>query len=160
MLVLAIAAFLSQSPSAAGLFQDTQNPLASLRGLRCRFSVTSSVVWKDGKPDVRTDARESRVTITNIDMQDGSAEVPGPRGRRFATITLSDGSLFVMESTEGALHVTSVFAVESSPGKFKAVRAEYSYVYLTVPPLVPDPTVSHSYGECEPTAADAAPDNR
>ena len=159
--VLAIAACLSHAPPAGGLAQDApQNPLTSISVLRCRFSVTTSVLWKDGKPDVRTEARESRVTITNIDIQDGTAEVPGPRGRRFATTTLSDGSLFVMESTEGGLHVTTVFAVESSRGKLKAARAEYSYVYLTVPPLVPDPTVSQSYGECEPAAANSAPDNR
>ena len=156
-----IAACLSQTPSAAGLLQDTrENPFTSVRELRCRFSVTTSVLWKDGKPDVRTETRELRLTIANIDVQDGTAEVPGPRGRRFATTSLSDGSLFVMESTQGGLHVTTVFAVESSPGTFKAVRAEYSYVYLTVPPLVRDPTVTQSYGECEPTAADAAPDNR
>lgn len=159
--VLAIAACLSHAPPAGGLVQDApQNPLTSISVLRCRFSVTTSVLWKDGKPDVRTEARESRVTITNIDIQDGTAEVPGPRGRRFATTTISDGSLFVMESTQGGLHVTTVFAVESSRGKLKAARAEYSYVYLTVPPLVPDPTVSQSYGECEPMAADSAPDNR
>jgi hypothetical protein len=49
---------------------------------------------------------------------------------------------------------------KNPPGKFKAARAEYSYVYLSVPPLVPDPTVTQSYGECEPTTADAAPDSR
>ena len=115
--VLAIAACLSPSPSAAGLFQDTaQNPLASVTGLRCRFSLTTSVLWKDGKPDVRSQATESRLTIANIDVQDGTAEIPGPRGRGYATTTLSDGSLFVMESARGALRVTTVFAVESSPG--------------------------------------------
>ena len=154
---LGIAVCLSQSPSAAGLFQDTrQNPLTSITALRCRFSVTSSVLWKEGKPDVRTEARDSRVSITNIDIQDGTAEVPGPRGRRFATTMLSDGSLFVMESEQGALHVTTVFAVESSPGWLKAVRAEYSYVFLTVPPLVPDPTVTQSFGECQPTTPEKA----
>jgi hypothetical protein len=159
--MLAIAACLTQSPSAAGAFQDTrENPLTTITGLRCRFHVTTSVLWKDGKPDVRSQATESRITIANIDVQDGTAEIPGPRGRRYATTTLSDGSLFVMETAQGALHVTTVFAVESSPGWLKAVHAEYSYVYLTVPPIVPDPTVSQSFGECQPAAGDAALDNR
>jgi hypothetical protein len=157
---LAIVACLSPAPATA-LPQDVRaNPLTSIGSLQCRFSLTSSVLWKEGKPDVRTEARESRVSIANIDIQDGTAEVPGPRGRRFATAMLSDGSLFVMESEPGALHVTTVFAIESSPGKLKAVRAEYSYVFLTVPPFVPDPAVSHSYGECEPAAAASDPDQR
>src|SRR5688572_2102902 len=106
---LMIAACLSQTPSAAGLLPDAgENPFASVRELRCRFTVTTSVLWKDGKPNVRTDTRESRLTIVNIDVGDGTAEVPGPRGRRFATTTLSDGSLFVMESAQGGLHVTTV----------------------------------------------------
>ena len=155
LFALAIAAWLSPSPSAAARFQDTaQNPLTSVTGLQCRFNVTTSVLWKGGKPDVRTQAAESRLTITNIDVQDGTAEIPGPRGRRYATTTLSDGSLFVMETAQGALHVTTVFAVGSSPGWLKAVHAEY------VPPIVPDPTVSQSFGECQPAAGDAAPDNR
>ena len=149
--LLVIAASLSQSPSAAGLSQGTrQNPLTSVTGLRCRFSVTTSVLWKGGKPDVRIDATESRVTISEIDIQDGTAEVSGQEGRRFATTVLSDGSLYFMESTRGALDVTTVFATESSPGKLKAVRAQYAYVFLTVPPLIPDPTITQSYGECEP----------
>jgi hypothetical protein len=47
--------------------------------------------------------------------------------------------------------VTTVFAIESTPGKLKAVRAEHAYVFLIVPPFVPDPTVAQSYGECEAT---------
>ena len=151
--ILAIAACLSPSPSAATPFQDTaQNPLGSVTGLRCRFSLTTSVLWKNGKPDVRSQATESRLTIANINVEDGTAEIPGPRGRGYATTTLSDGSLFVMASADGALRVTTVFAVESSPGWLKAVHAEYSYVFLTVPPFVSDPTVTQSFGECQPAS--------
>jgi len=153
---LAVAASMSQSPSAVSLLQGTrENPLTSITGLLCHFSVTTTVLWKAGKPEVRTETTQSRVTISNIDTQDGTAEVSGPQGRRFATTLLSDGSLYLTESTRGALEVTTVFATESSPGKLKAVRAEYSYVFLTVPPFVPDPTVSQSYGECEPTPGPA-----
>jgi hypothetical protein len=148
--MLAIAVCLEHPPRVADAFQDTrENPLTTVTSLRCRFSVRTSVLWKDGKPDVRTEQAASRLTISNIDIQDGTAEIVGPQGRRFATTVLSDGSLFVMESTRGTLHVTTVFAIESSPGMLKAVRAEYAYEYLTVPPFPTDPTVWHSYGECE-----------
>ena len=151
--ILAIAACLWPSASAAALFQDTaQNPLTSVTALRCRFSLTTSVLWKDGKPDLRSQATEWRLTVANIDVQDGTAEIPGPRGRGHATTMLSDGSLFVMETAPGALRVTTVFAVESSAGWLKAVHAEYSYVFLTVPPFVPDPTVTQSFGECQPAS--------
>jgi hypothetical protein len=153
--LLATIAVVSPCETVAARLQGTrQNPLTSITGLRCRFSATTTVVWKDGKPDVRTESTDSRFTITDIDIEDGTAEVVGPQGRRFATTVLSDGSLYFTESTRGALEVTSVFASQSAPGKFKAVRAVQAYVFLTVPPFVPDPTVSQSVGECEPTPSE------
>ena len=148
---MAVLIVLSPTPSAVGLRQGArQNPLTSITALRCRFSVTTSVLWKDGKPDVKTEPVDTRIAISDINIQDGTAEVGGPEGRHFASTVLSDGSLYFMEAARGALDVTTVFATESSPGKLKAVRAEHAYVFLTVPPFVSDPTVSQSYGECEP----------
>jgi len=155
--VLAVTASMTQSPSAIALAQGTrQNPLTSVTGLRCRFSATTSVLWKGGKPDVHTEAIDSQITIADVDIQDATAEVSGPQGKRFASAVLSDGTLYFMETTRGALDVTTVFATESSPGRFKAVRAEHAYVFLTVPPFIEDPTVSQSYGECEPMRAAGA----
>ena len=152
--LLVFVAITAQLPSAAeGLQGPRQNPLTSITGLRCRFTLTTTILWKEGKPDVRVERTDSQVTISDIDVQDGTAEVAGPQGRRLATTVLSDGSLYFMENTRGSLEVTSVFAIESAPGKLKAVRAEYSYVFLIVPPFVPDPTVSQSYGECEAAGA-------
>ena len=155
--LLVVVAMMSQSPSAVALAQGTrQNPLTSVTGFRCRFSVTTTVLWKGGKPDVHTEAIDSQVTIADVNLQDATAEVSGPQGRRFASAVLSDGTLYFMESTRGALDVTTVFATESSPGTFKAVRAEHAYVFLIVPPFVEDPTVSQIYGECEPMRASGA----
>ena len=149
--LLALTACLWQPASGNGLRQSArENPLTAITGLRCHFSVKTSVLWKEGKPDVRQEPADLRVTVSDVDLQDGTAEVSGPQGRRFASTILSDGSLYFMETTSGALEVTAVFAIESSPGKLKAVRGEYAYVFLTVPPFVPDPAVSQSYGECEP----------
>lgn len=149
--MLAMIACMSQAPSAVGLRQGTRdNPLTSITGLRCRFSVTTSVLWKEGKPDVHTEAANLGLTISDVDIQDATAEVSGPDGRRFASAVLSDGSLYFMETTRGALDVTTVFATQSSPGKLKAVRAQHAYVFLLVPPFEENPTVSQSYGECEP----------
>jgi len=154
--LLAVVASLSQS-TAVGFAQGTrQNPFTSVTGFRCRFSVMTSVLWKAGKPDVHTEAIDSQVMIADVNIQDATAEVSGPQGRRFASAVLSDGTLYFMETTRGALDVTTVFATETSPGKFKAVRAEHAYVFLIVPPFVEDPTVSQSYGECEPVRASGA----
>jgi len=129
------------------------NPLTPITGLRCVFTVKVSATWKNGKPDVQTAPTNLRVTITDINLQDGTAEASGPDGRRFAVAVLSDGSLYFMETTRGALDVTTVFATESSPGKLKAVRAQQGYVFLTVPPYDENPSVAQNYGECEAVQA-------
>jgi len=129
------------------------NPLTSVTGLRCHFTTSTVVAWKGGKPDVHTEPVDSRVTISDINIQEGTAEASGGQGRRLATASLSDGSLFVIETTRGAVDLTTVFATESSPGRLKAVRAQHAYVFLTVPPFDENPTVVQSYGDCEPTSA-------
>jgi hypothetical protein len=149
---LSLLTLVALSPPASAQ-EARQNPLTSITNLRCHFTATTSVVWKGGKPDVHTEATESRVTLSDIDVQDGTAEASGPQGKRFATAVLSDGTLYFMETTRGALDLTTVFATESSPGKLKAVRAQHAYIFLTVPPFDENPSVSQSYGECEPVAA-------
>jgi hypothetical protein len=151
--VIAIIVTMAATPAAGDLRQGLrQNPLTSITGLRCRFTITTSVLWKAGRPEVRSESAESQVAFSHVDIQDGTAEVASDQGRRFATTVLSDGSLYFMESTRGSLEVTTVFAAESSPGKLKAVRAQHAYIFLIVPPFSTDPTVAQSYGECEPTA--------
>ena len=129
------------------------NPLTSVTGLRCHFTTSTVVAWKGGKPDVHTEPVDSRVTISDINTQEGTADVSGPQGRRFATAVLSDASLSLMEATRGAIDLTTVFAAESSPGKLQAVRAQHAYVFLTVPPFDENPTVAQSYGDREPVSA-------
>jgi len=140
----------TQSPSAVASSQAArENPLTSVSGLRCHFTTKTVVAWRGGKPDVHTEQVDSRVTISGINIQEGTAEASGPQGRRLATAALSDGSLSVIETTRGAVDLTTVFATESSPGKLKAVRAQHAYVFLTVPPFDENPTVAQSYGDCE-----------
>jgi len=152
--VLTVLVGVTQSSSAAGAGQGArENPLTSITRLRCHFTIKTSVVWNGGKPDVHTEPVDSRVTFSDIDVQDGTAEASGPQGRRFAAAVLSDGSLYFMETTRGAVDLTTVFATESSPGKLKTVRAQHAFVFLTVPPFDENPTVVESYGECEPVSS-------
>ena len=53
-----------------------------------------------------------------------------------------------MQIERGALSVTSVFATESSPNRYKAALTRQNFVYLTVPPFMDNPTVTQSYGDC------------
>jgi hypothetical protein len=151
LLIVIVLGSMTQSPSAVASNQAVrENPLTSVTRLRCHFTTSTGVVWKGGKPDVRTEPVDLRLTISEINIQEGTAEASGPQGRRLVTAVLSDGTLSLMETARGAVDLTTVFATESSPGKFKAVRAQHAYVFLTVPPFDENPTVAQSYGDCEP----------
>ena len=87
--------------------------------------------------------------ITNIDVQDGTAEYLGTAGRAFVTAVLSGWSLYFVENSVGQLNVTTVFAQEASPKRLKAVHSRHGYLQMTVGKFIAEPSVSQNYGDCE-----------
>lgn len=128
--------------------QDRVNPLESASGLRCRFVLGVEASWKGEQPSAAVKPQETDVVVSDIDVQGGTADVRGPDGRRFATAMLSSGSLYILQSDRGSLNITSVFATETSPKRYKATQTRQNFVYLTVPPFIETPTVTQSYGDC------------
>jgi hypothetical protein len=151
-----LLALLLLSPTAAAHAQDAErsNPLLTLTGARCTFPTAAAGTWRDGKPAGVVRDQDLVLTVRNIDLADGTAEITGPPGRAFATATQSDGSLFIIDSIRGTLNVLSIFATPSPPGitRLKAVYTRQSYSYLTIPPYAPEPSASQSYGDCIPLA--------
>jgi hypothetical protein len=143
-------------PASAAHAQDGErpNPLLTLAAARCTFPAAAAGTWRDGKPAGIVRAQDLVLTVRNIDLADGTAEITGPPGRAFATATQADGSLFLIDIIRGTLNVLSIFATPSAPGTttLKAVYTRQSYSYLTMPPYVPEPSASQSYGECIPLA--------
>jgi hypothetical protein len=134
--------------------QDRVNPLESASGLRCRFVLGVEASWKGEQPAAAVKPQETNVVVSDIDIQGGTADVRGPDGRGFATAMLSGGSLYILHIDRGSLNVTSVFATETSPKRFKATQTRQNFVYLTVPPFIETPTVTQSYGDCAVLSAD------
>jgi hypothetical protein len=88
-------------------------------------------------------------TISEIDVQDGTAEFTGTAGRAYVTAVLSGWSIYFVESAVGQLNVTTVFAQEASPGKLKAVHSRHGYLQMQVGRYIAEPSVSQNYGDCE-----------
>jgi hypothetical protein len=128
---------------------DPPNPLPSLKGLKCRFPAATSTSWKNGEPVAQTKTQEMTFTISEIDVQDGTAEFTGTAGRAYVTAVLSGWSIYFVESAVGQLNVTTVFAQEASPGKLKAVHSRHGYLQMQVGRYIAEPSVSQNYGDCE-----------
>src|SRR5262245_18318036 len=104
---------------------DPPNPLVTVKSLRCRFPVATSGTWKDGMPVANTRTQELLLSVDNIDVMDGTAEVRGTAGRVFVRAVLSGWSLYFVENAGGQLNVTTVFAQETGPEKLKAVHSRH-----------------------------------
>jgi hypothetical protein len=146
-----VQALLLLAVPGAALAQDAepQNPLAAIKGLTCRFPVAASAAWKEAEPQVQTRTQQLNFEIRAIDLQDGTAEHVGVSGKAYVSAVLSGWSLYFVDNAVGHLNVTTVFAQEVAPKKFKAVHSRHGYLQMTVGRYISEPSVSQSYGECE-----------
>jgi hypothetical protein len=149
--VAGVGALLLASIAVPGAAQNAEppNPLTSVKGLKCRFPAATSATWKAGEVVAQTKTQELLFTLSEIDVQDGTAEFTGTAGRAYVTAVLSGWSIYFVESAVGQLNVTTVFAQEASPGKLKAVHSRHGYLQMQVGKYIAEPSVSQNYGDCE-----------
>lgn len=147
---LGAAIMLALAPVVAGAqTADPPNPLKTVKALNCHFPVAVSGTWKNGEAVAVPRTQELLITVTEIDVSDGTAEVAGTAGKAFVSAVLSGWSLYFVENGVGQLNVTTVFAQESAPGKLKAVHSRHGYLQMQVGKFISEPSVSQNYGECE-----------
>ena len=128
---------------------DPPNVLKSVKSLACRFPSATTAVWKEGQAVAQTRTQDLQLTVENIDIDDGTAEVRGTANKAFVSAVLSGWSLYFVENAVGQLNVTTVFAQEASPKKLKAVHSRHGYLQMQVGKFISEPAVSQNYGECE-----------
>ncbi len=128
---------------------EPPNVLPTVKALKCRFPAATTATWKNGEVVAQTKTQEMLFTISEIDVQDGTAEFLGTAGRSYVTAVLSGWSIYFVESSVGQLNVTTVFAQEASPKKLKAVHSRHGYLQMQVGRYISEPSVSQNYGECE-----------
>jgi hypothetical protein len=146
-----LALGLSILPVAANAQQPAEPPniLNTVKALKCRFPSATTAAWKNGEVQPQTKTQEMVFTISEIDVQDGTAEFLGTAGRAYVTAVLSGWSMYFVESSVGQLNVTTVFAQEASPKKLKAVHSRHGYLQMQVGRYISEPSVSQNYGDCE-----------
>ena len=145
----AAAALFGTPMSGDAQTADPPNPLTKVTALKCRFPVAVAGTWKNGEAVATPRTQELLLSIGDIDVSDGTAEVTGTAGKAFVSAVLSGWSLYFVENAVGQLNVTTVFAQENSPGKLKAVHSRHGYLQMQVGRFISEPSVSQNYGECE-----------
>jgi hypothetical protein len=147
--LIAVTVLAGGPASALAQTADPPNPLKTVKAMKCRFPVAVSGTWKNGEAVATPRTQELLLSIGDIDVGDGTAEVTGTAGKAFVSAVLSGWSLYFVENAVGQLNVTTVFAQETAPGKLKAVHSRHGYLQMTVGKFISEPSVSQNYGECE-----------
>ncbi|HET9834520.1 MAG TPA: hypothetical protein VFP91_22510, partial [Vicinamibacterales bacterium] len=133
---------------------ENSSTLESLKGLRCSFSVATSGVWaQNGLAQARTKEQPNgaTVTINNIDVQDGTAEIGGFfREGENVNVKLAGSTLHFLDiALNGSLTVITVFAKEMHDGRLQAAYSHAAYLPTGVGAMA-NPEATQYYGDCEP----------
>jgi hypothetical protein len=95
-MMLALAPLVASAQTA-----DPPNPLKTVKALNCHFPVAVSGTWKNGEAVAVPRTQELLITVTEIDVSDGTAEVAGTAGKAFVSAVLSGWSLYFVENGVG-----------------------------------------------------------
>jgi hypothetical protein len=137
---------LAQGPEKNPLKTD-RNPLATVKRLKCTFTVASIGSWKGDEAAAELkSAQDVLLDIEEIDADGGTARM----GQDHVTTLLTVSSLHFMNRTlQGSLNVTTVFSQKNPAGRFRAVRSGHDYLPTSIPGFTSTPNVSQHYGDCE-----------
>jgi hypothetical protein len=131
---------------------ENSQMLESIKRLACSFSAATAGVWNEqGSAQAQTKERANgaTVTITSIDVQDGTAEIGGSlRGGDNVNVKLAGSTLHFLDiGLNGSLTVITVFAKETHDGRLQAVYSHAAYVQ-TGRGTTPSPEATQYYGDC------------
>jgi hypothetical protein len=130
---------------------ENSQTLESLKRLRCSFSAATSGVWDQNGAQARTKEQSNGATVTidNIDVQDGTAEIGGFfREGDNVNVKLAGSTLHFLDiALNGSLTVITVFAKETHDGRLQAVYSHAAYV--PGGPGATSPEGTQYYGDCE-----------
>jgi len=149
----AAAALLSVVFASAQLHAQggAEKMLASIRTLKCTFSVQSSAKWQNGEPQaVIRMGPTLTFQYTDVNPSESSANVEGLASEGHVVVQLLGANMHFLEmKNTGSLMLTTVFGQESKNKKLKAIYTRADFLPISVPGFENTPEVSQHYGECE-----------
>jgi hypothetical protein len=140
-----VALVLLASPASA---QKLEERLESVKTLTCLFTAQAKGNWTGGMPKVDVVTPKLTVQFDEIDTDDGTAKAKGEFGSSDILVRVASGTLHLLQSFRtGPLHITSVFARETQPGRLLAVHTRHEFTPVSLPGFTSRP--EQYYGDCE-----------
>ena len=128
-----------------------EKKLLGAKVLKCQFSTLSTGDWEGDKTKSTVSTAKLAIAFMSIDIDEGTAEADGGYGNAFIVVKYAQGYLhFVQISDAGPLYVTTVLAIETTPGHFKAMHTRHEFSPTKVPGFTSRPETY--LGECTPSS--------
>ena len=125
-----------------------QSKLGAAKSIRCTFPTIATGSWKDGKPEAAVKPASLVLEFESINTDEGSAQLKGGYGTYDIIVRLAGTYLhFIQAFRDGPLYTTTVFEMESTKGKLRAVHSRHEYYPTALPGFTSSP--EQYYGECE-----------
>ena len=127
-----------------------QKKLVAAKALKCKFSTVSTGDWEGDKTKATVGPSKFEIGFSSIDVDEGTAEADGGYGNAFITVKYVQGYLhFIQIGEAGPLYVTTVLAIETTPGHFKAIHTRHEFVPTKMEGFTSRPETY--VGECTPS---------
>lgn len=150
-----VACALAAPATLAAQGTALQRQLQQATNVSCEFVLMAAVDWgRDGAPNAEIKPATLKLGYTNVNTDDGSADVVGTTTASSDTAELPiiaryhNGYLHFMQVTSpGALYTTTIFDQTSTGGKLKAVHTRHEWQAFALPGYTSRP--EQYYGDCE-----------
>jgi hypothetical protein len=124
-----------------------QKRLAATKSVSCTFPALATGTWKEGVPSVGASTATLKVTFTNINIDEGTADSEGAFGGSFIVVRHSTDYLHLMQMQgSGPLYTTTVIARETKEGRLMAVHTRHEYTDVRLPGFTSRPEMY--VGDC------------
>ena len=121
--------------------------LVKAKSLSCTFPVVATGTWKDGVPSGEVTQATRKVSFTNVNVEEGTADAASDFGGGFIVVRQSNDYLHLMQMhSSGPLYTTTVLARETREGRLMAVHTRHEYTDVRLPNFTSRPEMY--IGEC------------
>ncbi len=143
--IVATVFFFMSSPASV----RAQGKAAAAKELRCTFPLNTTATWsKDDSPEAVVKPSKLILRFHAINTDEGSAELMNGSVGSGITVQLGGKNLhFIQSFRTGPLYVTTVFDLETSSGKLKAVHSRHELFKVPLDGATSSP--EQYAGECE-----------
>lgn len=149
-LAIVSSGYSHHADAQAGTFQQQlalQQRLQAATSLECHFSTVASGTWEGGTAKMETRAGEFKLSFTEVNVDEGTADADSQFGPSFIAVRYSNGYLHLMQAfSSGPLYTTTILARETAGGRMMAIHTRHEYTPASVPGFTSRPELY--LGEC------------